>query len=119
MTTTLTPVKVNSSLKAFINEKTLINNIVTTIQAIPDYTTLKNDIALIEHVLQLIQNSCLSSDITNICIKIITTIFPDIDIPILTREINFLISTGVIKSIPLLKRYYKSIKKFVLKSVSP
>ena len=56
---TTAQVKVNTSLDKFIKENQLVYDLVDYIKKIPNYQLLSNDISILEHILQKIENSIL------------------------------------------------------------
>ena len=119
--TTLQIVSVNKPLDSFINENLLIKDIVDKIKSIPNFDNLKNDIKLVEHILQIIinHNTSLKSDIKDIATKVILSIFPDTNQQVLKVNIDFLIDIDHIKAVSLVRRYYRSITGFFLNKLSP
>ena len=119
--TTLQIVSVNKPLDSFINENLLIKDIVDKIKSIPNFDNLKNDIKLVEHILQIIinHNTSLKSDIKDIATKVILSIFPDTNQQVLKANIDFLIDIDHIKAVSLVRRYYRSITVFFLNKLSP
>jgi hypothetical protein len=51
----LAKVKIKHSLKSFVQQNTLIDQIVKHVQTIPNYQNLKNDVELIKYVCKMIE----------------------------------------------------------------
>ena len=51
--------KVNTTLDKFIKENQLVQDLVDYVKKIPNYQLLSNDISILEHILQKIENSIL------------------------------------------------------------
>ena len=118
---TTAQVKVNTSLDKFIKENQLVYDLVDYIKKIPNYQLLSNDISILEHILQKIENTILhdKTDKIALAIKIIQIVYPEINIDILNKNIKYFIDNELIKAIPLWKKYKKRVKSFFLNIVSP
>lgn len=125
-TNLLASVPIKNTLKTFINSSTLVQNIVTEIKAISNYKTLPSGsklIELIEHIAQVIENNTSSSttndDKKQMIITIFQTLFPDVNVQQIESQIEYFVYNSIIKKIPLSKKYYRSIKAFIIKKISP
>lgn len=115
-------VKVNDTLASFINEQTVIKNVVAHIKGLENNVLLKNDIKLVEYVLSLIVNSKgapqKKEELKTLGMKILIQIFPDIQQEILSKSIDYLLDNKLVKKISSLEKFTFSFIKFFKKKVS-
>jgi hypothetical protein len=115
-------IKPKNSLKNFQTESLLIQDIVLKIKQIPSFNELKNNVDLVEHILQLIVNNVspkLKINVMDVAIKIISSLFTldSNEIKVLEKLIDYLIERKIIKKKGNLKYIWSNVKWFIKKKV--
>jgi hypothetical protein len=118
----LTTVKLKNSLKSFVTENSLIQQIIDVIKTYPNYASLKNDLELYEHVCTLIENNVPKNNSKaknpinkkKVFISVVQGLFPNLDLPALEKQVDYFIDNNLVKrksfirkSITYCKSYFK------------
>jgi hypothetical protein len=119
-------VPLKNSLKKFIKISTLTQSIINELKLINNYKNIpigSKLLELIEHITQIVENNS-SSKYTNddkkqIIINVLQAVFPEINIQQIENQLEYFIDNNIITKISICSKYYKSIKTFVIKKISP
>jgi len=110
-----------SLLNHFENES-LIQDLIKFVKLIPNYGKLKLDIELTSLIINIIEDKLKgksTDDKTNILVQVLTQIFnlnPN-EITIIQQQITFLQNNNFIKGIPITKKIFKYITKWIFRKI--
>jgi hypothetical protein len=112
-------VKLKGSLKDHVNLNTVKNNIVTYIQSIPNYQTLKNDVELYELIFTRLKNELKQSsgpiDYSTVVLDILTIVFSltDLEKTAIFKVLQYLDFNGLVKKAGVLKKAQVSVVNYL------
>ncbi len=114
-------VKLQNSAKTHLTKENIIEMVVQTICAIPNYEKLKNDPELFRYILALLQNGVKDSSIDqkDLIDKIVVRIFPnmsDLEKSTVENIIAFVINNELIQKVGMFSMLKKWVKSKVLGS---
>ena len=115
----LPKIKLSHTVKTSILSSQIIEYIVNEIKLIPNYETLSQDLHLLTHICNMIENlqrsdSSPKLEKKEIFLEIIKHLFPNLSTEnhiFLNNFVDFICSNGLVKRVSNFSRVYSSIKK--------
>ena len=110
--TNLSLVKATGALKKQIGINQLFNEIMDIVNKMGDISSLKGEKALLEHIMQMVENSqtvkLKGNEKKALVIRIVTSLFPILnneqDLRLLNLDIDYICSKGLINKISLITK---------------